>query len=600
MHFFLQTIILASASLVSAAVADLTQPQQAEISRAHRHILNPTIDAAIKSILKDYKSPGGVGVAVVQKSEQGRWTVEAKGYGIAKVDGTKVTSDTLFAIGSNSKLFNVLATGLLISNETLSTPILWDTRIASVVPEWGLMDPVASSESTIQDVMSHRTGLPRHDSINFPTDTVPGTIGRLRYLKPSAGFREVFQYCNHMYTLLSYLPPLLTGIPFETYVSNFIIEPLGMRSTTYSFARAAKSGNLADGMARDGANLTEDVFGLGRVRALPYWAPNTRETGLATSGEGGVISNANDMAIWLQTLLNEGRHPTTNEIVIPSEIIAQVARGLTVAAPVASFPELSPLVYGGGQIRGSYRGFEFIEHGGSTPGFNSQLTRIPDRNFGVAVMSNDASFGTQIVETIKFRIIDEALKVKAIGWTARFKAVISAAVESFTVPTPRPENTILPSFPFDTLVGNYWDPGYGSLDFCLVSSGWESLASESCHELMKEIPVVLPDTINPQIPTLLTRYERVGGLSHLSLAHFEGNLFNLSALSSISTANSSDKPFWVSTTTDPSFLAEFSRDGDLGVGFRGIWGAGDGVDSLQGATVKERAEVWFQKVDETF
>ncbi|KAJ7144404.1 hypothetical protein C8R44DRAFT_539629, partial [Mycena epipterygia] len=65
-------------------------------------ILNPEVDAAIHSILKDFNSPGGLGIAVVRKDAHG-WTVETKGYGIAKADGTKVTEDTLFSIASNSK-----------------------------------------------------------------------------------------------------------------------------------------------------------------------------------------------------------------------------------------------------------------------------------------------------------------------------------------------------------------------------------------------------------------------------------------------------------------------------------------------------------------
>jgi CubicO group peptidase (beta-lactamase class C family) len=82
-----------------------------------------------------------------------------------------------------------------------------------------------------------------------------------------------------MYTVLSYFPPLLTGIPFETYVNDFILQPLGMNSTTYFSKTAADSGNLADGMARDGVNQTEDVFGLGRVRAYPFWSPNEGNPG---------------------------------------------------------------------------------------------------------------------------------------------------------------------------------------------------------------------------------------------------------------------------------------------------------------------------------
>ncbi|KAJ7163474.1 beta-lactamase/transpeptidase-like protein [Mycena crocata] len=595
MHLSFQGI-LASLLLVTAVVVNSSQLQQPLVAPvATKRTLNTKLDVAINSILDDFNSPGGVGVAVVQKNEQGSWVVETKGYGIAKVDGSKVTGDTLFAIGSNSKLFNILATGLLISNKSLSTRISWKTKIASVVPEWGLMDPVASSESTIQDIMSHRTGLPRHDLMISPSASVLDSIRRLRHLRPSTEFREQWQYNNHMYTLLSYFPSLLTGTQFEKYVNDLIIEPLGMNSTTYFSERALKTGDLADGMARDGVNQTKDVFGLGRVRALPYWAPSKEGEAHVIAGAGGLISNANDMAIWLQTLLNQGRHPVTNETVIPSEVLSQVATGLTIAEPVAKFPELSPVVYGGAQSRGTYRGFEFIEHGGSTTGFRSQITRIPEQNFGVAILSNDDSFGQHIVEAIKFRIIDEALKLEAIDWTNRFKFLVTAGFNGRTDSIPRRENATLPSFPFSTLVGEYSDPGYGNLDLCLVSSGRESLRSDSCRELMQEIPTALPDTINTKIPTLLARWDTVG-LSYVSLAHFEGNVFNVSGLSSIATANSSDRPFWVRVATDPSLVAEFYLDGTLGIGFRGLWGAAEGVQSPQGNTVKERAEIWFEKI----
>ncbi|KAJ7254532.1 hypothetical protein C8J57DRAFT_1014132, partial [Mycena rebaudengoi] len=67
-------------------------------------ILTPKIDAAIADILRAFQVPGGVAVAVIQKDAHGSSVLESKGYGNASSDGhKKVTADTLFAIGSNSK-----------------------------------------------------------------------------------------------------------------------------------------------------------------------------------------------------------------------------------------------------------------------------------------------------------------------------------------------------------------------------------------------------------------------------------------------------------------------------------------------------------------
>ncbi|KAJ7716298.1 beta-lactamase/transpeptidase-like protein, partial [Mycena metata] len=269
-------------------------------------------------------------------SRENGWVVETKGYGIAKVNGTKALPSTrnITPLTHATNLFDILATGLLISNESLSLRISWDTKIASLVPEWELMDPVASYESTIGDIMSHRTGLPPYDFI-LQDGTVAEVIERLRYLKPSTGFRELWQYNNHMYSLPSYFPPLLAEIPFETYVQKFILAPLGMDTMTYYSKAAEESGHLADGFGRDGVNQTEDVFGRGQVRAYPFWAPNEGKPGHVISGAGGVISNAKDMATWLQTLLEEGRNPINGETVIPAEVIRRVSSGITVASPVA-------------------------------------------------------------------------------------------------------------------------------------------------------------------------------------------------------------------------------------------------------------------------
>jgi hypothetical protein len=76
----------------------------------------------------------------------------------------------------------------------------------------------------------------------------------------------------------------------------------------------------------------------------------------------------------------------------------------------------------------------------SFPGFKSQITCIPNQNFGVvgklnwylifiapvsnkkySVLSNDDPFGNEIMEAIKFRIISEVLNLEAIDWSARYQ-----------------------------------------------------------------------------------------------------------------------------------------------------------------------------------
>ncbi|KAJ7032461.1 beta-lactamase/transpeptidase-like protein [Mycena alexandri] len=576
--YFSRALFLALVCAIAAIAQDAQQPLSLDNASP---ILTPHLDAAILDILKKFKTPGGVGVAVVRKTAQGTWQVETKGYGNATADGAQVTADTLFAIGSNSKLFDILATGLLISNETLTPRISWTSKIASIIPGWKLMDPVATRESTLIDIMSHRTGLPRHDFMTPLDVSAADIIPRLQHVRPSTGFREQTQYNNHMYTVLSYLPTVLLNTSYEQYVRDNILTPLGMEATTYFYADAVKTGKLADGFLREGANLTQDPFATGTVRALPFWDRSPK--GHVISGAGGVISSALDMAIWLQMLLTGGKSPS-NETVIPAAVINKVATGVSVFTPVAAYPELSPVVYGGGQLRGTYRGVEMIEHGGSTIGFKSQVTRFPSKDLAIAVLTNEEDWGNMIMEAVKYRIVDEALQLEPVDWTARYRTKISQSV-----PPPfitRPKNAEAPAVPYAALAGAYDHRAYGKLDFCLF---WEDrTAGSACAGLAPDVEKLLPGVIDPAVPTLISRWDTMVS-NYMRLAHYSGNVFNLTALYGYDPSEG-----WVLKVE--GLQAEFEVKGeDIGFATIGVWGEGAGVEAPTGDTVEERAEVWFQK-----
>ena len=122
----------------------------------------------IQSLLTRWNSTG-LSVAVVRKNENSPtgWHHEFGAYGVAKADGSSMTPDSVFAIASNSKLFLAFSVGLLISNKTLADErgkeIKWSTKVRDLIPEWGLMDQEMDRGVTLQDMLSHRTGMPGHD-----------------------------------------------------------------------------------------------------------------------------------------------------------------------------------------------------------------------------------------------------------------------------------------------------------------------------------------------------------------------------------------------------------------------------------------------------
>ncbi|GLB41349.1 putative beta-lactamase [Lyophyllum shimeji] len=561
------------------------------LSQNVSNVLNANTEAFISQVLADWNSAGGFAVAVVRRDASGAWQVETKGYGIATADGGKMTEHTRFNIASNSKLFTALATGLLISNETLSPRLSWTSKLASVVPGWSMIDPGAAKQLTITDAMSHRSGLPRHDISYKLTDNDAAVVEKTKHLRPSAEFRDLWQYSNHMYVLLSTLPQrvLPSKSPFVEYVQEHILDPLGMNATTYLYPVANATGDFADGFTREDGN----PLGNGTVRALPYFGAGAGNN-TVLAGAGGVITNAVDMATWLKMLLSNGVHPDTNATIIPADVMDKAATGVSVQTGKADFPELSPLVYGGGQARGTYRGHDLIEHGGDVPGYHSQVTRLTNDGLGVMVFSNDNPLGALTMEIVKYRLIDEALGLEPIDWNTRYKGVLSQLLNSSVAPTPRPANATLPAGGLAALQGTYKNAGYGSFELCLVSpspSASDS-ASRKCKALATNATRILPGAVTPGVPTYLAEWDSPWG-SHLQLSHFTRNTFNVSLVSSYPTGNAS-QPFWTynAGVLDSSAVAQFDKGG---VGMMGIWGASDGVPEPEGKSIKELAEVWFDK-----
>ncbi|KAJ7160945.1 beta-lactamase/transpeptidase-like protein, partial [Mycena filopes] len=531
-------------------------------------ILTPEIDDFIAKTLAEWNSPAGVSVAVVRQDGKGGWLVEAKGYGTAKADGTNVTTDTLFSIGSESKLFDIAATGLLISNQTLPKPVTWNTKLASIIPEWGLMDPVASAGASIMDLMSHRTGLPRHDvSLGF-SDTLPAVISRLKYLKPSAEFRQVFQYNNLMYAVLSYLPTVLhpSKPSLAAYVQENIFDALGMNSTTYSFSRANATGKLADSFGREGDPTTNPLIP-GKTHAMPFWL----------------------QTIWLKTLILNGVNPATNKTVIPASVLQTVTSGITVWPFTEKFPELSVSTYGGGQYQSNYRGHDLIEHGGDVQGFHSMITRFPYEGAGVAILINDDLFYPR--EIIRYRLMDELFGLEPVDWNTRYQqtAVGTAAVRASLVNTSRAADAAPPTGGFDSLVGNYSNAGYTDFELCLIVPA-PSSASAACNDLAATLNSTFPETVDPNVPMLAFTWDRVAA-KYMKLAHFKENVFNLTGWVPMPTGNASS-PVWAYDAGFSSTVVQFGdgTNGTSGFGFfGGVWGAASGLPDPKGNTTEDTA-----------
>jgi CubicO group peptidase (beta-lactamase class C family) len=400
--------------------------------------------------------------------------------------GLPVTQDTLFAIGSVTKAFTATTVAALVDEELLE----WDRPLRDYVPGVRLHDPFASDRLTIVDLLSHRSGLPRHDLawVGQPARSRAEIVRCLRYLPLNKDLRQEFQYCNLGYLVAGHVVEALSGVPWEDFVRGRLLEPLGMRRTNLTVDEMlADDDHAAAYTRRDGAIVAVPQ------RPLPAAAP-----------AGAINSSAADMARWLLAQLAGGEADGAPVI---SAATLEKQHAPHMLAKLPDLPGLTNYAYGLGWMIGRYRDRQIFWHNGGIDGFLTQCMLLPD-GIGVAVLTNTSASGMDLV--VACRVLDELLGIEPLDVFSfvkpRFDAGMAGIREAKAVRRVVPGAP--PARPLSAYAGEYEHPGYGTLavaldgdtlkpslgtmDLSLVHRHYETF-DLTWHEMGDE-PVVFPLT----------------------------------------------------------------------------------------------------------
>jgi CubicO group peptidase (beta-lactamase class C family) len=180
----------------------------------------PELDRLAADVMADWKVPGAA-LAVVQDGK----VALAKGYGQRDVEAKlAVTPTTQFVIGSITKSFTATGVALLHNEGRLD----WTKPVRNYIPEFHLNDPVASERVTVQDLLCHQSGLPRHDWVHLPGDRAAAELlGVMRYLELSRDIRAAYQYNNLCYSVAGLLIERVSG---QSYSADKAIRPSRARA----------------------------------------------------------------------------------------------------------------------------------------------------------------------------------------------------------------------------------------------------------------------------------------------------------------------------------------------------------------------------------
>jgi CubicO group peptidase (beta-lactamase class C family) len=396
-------------------------------------------DAWATKALADFEVPG-MGLAVVRAGK----VVAAKGYGFRDLEKTKpVTGKTLFAIGSSSKAFTTLTMGTLVDEGKLE----WDLPLRKWLPSFALADRSAGDRLTPRDLVTHRSGLPRHDRLWYNTSaTRAEMVGRIPFLPANADLREKFQYNNLMFLTAGYLVEQLTGKSWEESVRERVFLPLGMTASNFSVDDMQK----ADDFAWPHEERKE------KLQRIPF--RNITNVGPA----GAINSNAEDLAKWLLFHLGNGK--VGEKQVVRKETLDELHRPVMATGEPVERPEISSPSYALGWFVDSYRGHRRVHHGGAIDGFITMVAFFPDDDLGVAITVNAASALPGIATNT---LADKLLGLPAIDWSGeallKRKAGKEVAKEAKAKKTSVRHPGTKPSHPIDEYAGEYEDAAYGRL-----------------------------------------------------------------------------------------------------------------------------------------
>ena len=399
------------------------------------------MDDFITTALKSWDVPG-LALAVVA---DGR-VVWAKGFGQRNIEkNLPMTADTLLPIGSITKSFTTLAMGMLVDEGRLE----WDKPVRTYVPEFRAADEILTARLTPRDLVTHRTGLPRHDLVWFNNQDLSREqiVGRLAHLGASEDLRARYQYNNLMFLAGGFLVERLTGKPWEEVIRERVFAPLDMKRSTFSDAEAERDPDHARGYREDD----------GRILLRPF-----REVG-NMGPVGSISSSANEMARYALLQLNRGK-VGDRQLVQPSTLremhTPQVSHGT-----LPDQPELGPASYGLGWNIDTYRGKLRVAHGGNIDGFSALLTLFPNDGLAVVALSN--ANGTAMPGIIRNHIADRMLDLPARDWNGealgRRELARKVAKDAEKKKTATRKTGTAPSHAIDDYAGEYENPGYGVL-----------------------------------------------------------------------------------------------------------------------------------------
>ena len=365
-------------------------PATVEADQQHKDIANnPRVISALEllEVWIDahlaYEQIPGIAIAIVHDQN----LLWSRGFGYADLERkVPVSPQTIFSICSVSKLFTSIAVMQLRDAGKLNL----DDPIEKHLPWFDIQQTFTDvPPATVRGLLMHTSGLPRESPFpywtdpTFPFPTREAMIERVSSQRTLYPTDRYFQYSNLGMALLGEIVAAVSGMSYDSYIRQRILDPLGMTDTTTDIPLELAGGRLATGYT--------PLDRAGQRHALASF--QTRAIAPA-AGYASTVEDLARFASWQFRLLDSA-WGTSAELIPGASILRP-----TTLREMQRVHRVDPELFAG---EGSHWGLgfgiypedeqqtaetTFVGHGGACPGFRTSLRLQPDTKFAAIVMIN--------------------------------------------------------------------------------------------------------------------------------------------------------------------------------------------------------------------
>ncbi|WPU94234.1 serine hydrolase [Mucilaginibacter sabulilitoris] len=402
------------------------------------------LDNYINQGIKDWNVPG-LAIAIIKDGK----VVVMKGYGVRDIKTKEpVDENTLFMIASNSKLFTGTALAQLDAAKKLSL----DDKITKYFPDYSVYDTNTTALLTIKDLLGHHLGTKTFQGdFTFWNTTLSRQqiIDKMKLLKPSMEFRQSYGYCNSCFLTAGQVIQQVTGKPWESYVQDSLLTPLGM-TNTYPLSTGIAS-------RKEVSKPYTNSF-TGKMTELPY----DNVDNLAPAGS--IVSCVKDVAKWLTMQLDSGKYEG-KQIVSWKALQKTRDQNTIVSSRKSLVLPMHFRGYGLGVFEADYNGKQIFWHTGGADGFVTNTCFVPEEKLAITILTNNDN--QSFFEVLRYQILDAYLGVPYVD---RSKAFLKAFAED-NDETIKKTNAMQarvkgasPELPLKAYAGQYQNTLYGPIE----------------------------------------------------------------------------------------------------------------------------------------